>query len=93
MPQVRRGQIGTNQAVVERERRVELISGGGKERKGKSWVLVLVRASHDAACARTRSAVTSMPKTKETRAERAREEDCHPDVLSDDDYMGLAQDA
>jgi len=34
-----------------------------------------------------------MPKTKETRAERAREEDCHPDVLSDDDYMGLAQDA
>ena len=53
----------------------------------------MVRASHDAACARTRSAVTSMPKTKETRAERAREEDCHPDVLSDDDYMGLAQDA
>ena len=58
MPQVRRGQIGTNQAVVERERRAELISGGGKERKGKSWVLVLVRASHDAACARTRSSVT-----------------------------------
>ena len=48
-----------------------LISGEGKERKGKSWVLVLVRASHDAACARTRSAVTSMPKTKETRAEPA----------------------
>ena len=78
----------------ERENVVSsLISGEGKERKGKSWVLVLVRASHDAACARTRSAVTSMPKTKETRAERAREEDCHPDVLSDDDYMGLAQDA
>ena len=31
----------------------------------------MVRASHDAACARTRSAVTSMPKTKETRAEPA----------------------
>jgi hypothetical protein len=35
VPQVRRGQIGTNQAVVERERRVELNLGGrkGKERK------------------------------------------------------------
>ena len=35
MPQVRRGQIGTNQAVVERERRFELNLGGrkGKERK------------------------------------------------------------
>ena len=35
MPQVRRGQIGTNQAVVERERRVELNLGGrkGTERK------------------------------------------------------------
>ena len=35
MPQVRRGQIGTNQAVVERERRAELNLGGrkGTERK------------------------------------------------------------